>query len=1503
MKSSRVKKILAVILCLTLGLSTNMITMAESVNSPAVESVQQDQAGSEQAAADAAALQTMSVESSSDTNQTEAAQPTEAPEPTPEVTAEPTAVPTEAPTPEATAEPTQTPAAATTETPQVTEVPAAEAVPTQGAEETEISIQTQIDDTLITMSGPESSFPEGQNYEIVASELDDKAIQDVEVALRKKELEKNVKISTYQAYDIKLVVDGTEMQPNGNVTVTFTGGDISDHVVSAENIDVYHVDENLQTAEDMTNTVKETSVLMETNHFSTYVISTESQNPITVTIEHYLEQGNGKQPTELFAKDTKQITNTTTIDNMSKSADNSYEVSKIVKRNKAGDETEVTADQVITEDTTYRVYYKATTASDVKGDAQFFDYQVQGVTGYGKNKTNFSINDSENYDQNSQANQRISSGTVDQNRTENKYYTYVTVNGTDRNINDYDENYVGGKGVYTGIIEGIDLATGELKMGKNSSGKLLYEPGFFTKSEKTGKQYYDNFDLYFTRNGNKYTLSYVQQEGSRYKTDSGEEFFPLDYVNDPTDEANSSANSTNPNTWEKHNCYFGLRYDIEFSIGEYVGEMNYKFTGDDDLWVVLDGKQVVIDLGGIHGAAPGEIDLWQALNISDKTNLTEAQKNDKHTLTILYMERGAGDSNCQMEYTLPNSKILDVTQKRTADLVFAKVTSDLQPLSGAEFTVQDESGKTVPVRVSGNIFTVSGLLEGNTYTLQETKSPEGYVKNDETYRIKLEDVNGALTAKLYHSDGTTEVAGNQIVNYTEKEEIEKELEYDKSVTTDDGYGSRYEDRTYTLHLTANSKAESEGTPDQTGNIVLVLDRSSSMKNDLSKLKNGAKAFVQEAHENSPISSIEILTFAGAYPDDGNISKSGFIELSDNGVSRLNSFIDKISTASGDNGGTNMGAALEEAYDDIKDRQNGTVVFFTDGRPGYYSQNNGSESYNDRIMNSYIADVAKEYADKLKAENIHIYCIGYGSELDETFYWDSYNGGTIWSPNHNIKGSDFLKNYIASEGKYWPVDADDDLGEIFENLAGEVGEGLAIKADCIIDTIDPRFELTKDAKNKIETWNKEFKSKYGNNKEYITYDSETGTITWQNEAAEIKNGTSDQPGWSYDIQIQAKDDFIGGNMIPTNGVDSGIYLEDGTTAYFPKPTVNVKLLGIKGSQKEEKVFVQDKITPQDKISELQFTIQNEASNEIPEECRLTADDMATLVNSGTVEKQYSYTNTKKDYVGTFTYTLTSGQSTIADHQALSKGATEIYTVTLSYTPYSVNQRTENLGTDYENPVPENQATVNPKTAEAQYKITIVAGKLSIEKKLASDTARNPELEGDPVFTFKITCKYRPQEYEETTETLYRTVRIEEDKDSAVAEIIENLPRGEYTITELETQRYKLQSVADGSGNLTGTASENSITFEIGCGENKDNYTALEGKSVFTNKKTGDSGKRTDTDVVINRFVRQEDGSWKVIVEKVPQNVAGKEAESSVKIEASKETVGMDSGEDQMESGDQ
>lgn len=504
--------------------------------------------------------------------------------------------------------------------------------------ESDVSIQTTVNGTTITMSGPHSSFPEGNNYEISASELNEEETKDVEIALKKKEDETNTKIATYKAYDIKLLVDGIETQPTGDVNVKFEGGEVKENLTNAENVEVYHVDESNQTANDISGITAEDTVTMTTNHFSTYVITTTKDGGVDITVQHYLQN----TTTPLYRDSTVHLNKGQEIKDLS--SPSNYTAQKVVKVNRDGSaDTELSGDEVITDNQTYRVYYTATTGTSDES-VQMFDYQVKG-------NNNTSINNSSNYDKKSSSTTRFASGLIKDQYNDNKYDTKVKINESDIYINTWNTdsrnrnvNYVNGKvfgeeNATTGIITGVNFSTGALNMGTNSSRQLMYEPGFFTKDTKPGKQVLSGYKLSLSRSGDTYKLTDVKKDNEsvlRGYTTEGANFYPLDSIR------KNNPDSANDND---HNDYFGMRYDIEFKIGDYLGDLNYTFKGDDDLWAVLDanenGGKVVIDLGGIHSALDKSVDLWKTIlgndnyTPEDRKNLSEDERNKTHTLTIL----------------------------------------------------------------------------------------------------------------------------------------------------------------------------------------------------------------------------------------------------------------------------------------------------------------------------------------------------------------------------------------------------------------------------------------------------------------------------------------------------------------------------------------------------------------------------------------------------------------------------------------------------------------------------------------------------------------------------------------------------------------------------------------------------------------------------------------------------------------------------------------------------
>lgn len=1106
---------------------------------------------------------------------------------------------------------------------------------------------------------------------------------------------------------------------------------------------------------------------------SGYSITTSATNGVDITVQHYLEDG--EDP--LYKESKVHLSNDQKIENLSSLTN--YEAVKVVEVNDGVASSDpIRGNIVLTTDKTYRVYYQETTETITKRPVQMFDYTING-----KNK---GINSSENYGNNIPTTSRLASGTIGEGC--NDYDTNISVSGKnpyyinawDRDSKNspvnrdsghtYGSNTDGTAFAAKGIITGIDYDSGALKMGKTSDNAQLYEPGYFTREAKEGKSIYpDRYKLTFNRNGDNYTLYDVtntegtQSKLSNYNRTTGENFFPLDDLGTDKDDKNTTA-ATDGN---KHNDYFGMRYDVQFTLGGYLGNLNYHFKGDDDLWVVLDaeknGGRVVLDIGGIHAAIEDSVDLWQVLlektnyNLEDKIEYLEADadgngiknKDEKHTLTILYMERGAHESNCKMDFTLPNSTVIDTSRLETSSLKLTKVNTSGKVISGAEFSVTNDSNqndtRTVTSGTDGKL-TFTGLQQGSIYTLSEVSVPSPYVRTTTTWKVKLE--GSPLRAVLYDSTGTvqqtldTTDSTYHIVNSTQEDIVSQSVESNKTVSV-----KNYDKRIYQVDLTASSKTTQTVTKTTPYDIVMVLDTSGSMGDNLYKyteytgtlnanyfnnenryfvktddkiyqslnynpgyygnsywyykdansntvrvtqggstkiytrtsdgtkmaaLQNAAKAFVSNVEQKNPDSRISIVSFSGSASIE-NSNEKYLLRVGDSKAT-IDSWIDNLSAY----GATNTADGFEKAKDVFSssekwasvnqtDGRKKMVVFLTDGVPTTHSD------YSDTVASkavTYASDIKREY-------EADIYSLG---------IFDAAGSNGKLSDASIAKINKFMTDVASDSNKYMTADSIDSLYRIFNSITDNMPASITA---TITDVIDSRFELTAGEKERLE----------GRGATVTTLDGIT-TVTWTNTTVNSKTG--DTPGWHETIEIKAKDDFIGGNMIPTNGPASGIKVGE-NTKYFPQPSVNVKLLDSSLGSKEITVYKSHTIKSSDFPSELEnlykFTELDDKTElkpgeaGIPTLAEFTAAELTKLKAGKPVEKDYTYPGTI-DKVGTFKYEykpVTNGIKTVdangkvlstadamKNHPATTVGnAVEKYELTVTFVPSTVDERKQLL----------------------------------------------------------------------------------------------------------------------------------------------------------------------------------------------------------------------------------
>lgn len=198
-----------------------------------------------------------------------------------------------------------------------------------------------------------------------------------------------------------------------------------------------------------------------------------------------------------------------------------------------------------------------------------------------------------------------------------------------------------------------------------------------------------------------------------------------------------------------YNYGFGTKLQMDFTLTDdgmvetnKIGKdgkkektnIKFFFSGDDDVWVFIDG-QLVLDVGGAHGKVSGLLEFGETKDgknsvtayvskvkkggtakdndIDEKTvnsavktvkyngndiyfyakntNLEPLDKGKKHTLTMYYMERGMWESNMAVAFNFPDNNELQVQKQvvlKNVDPEFQKCFTDKKIFN---FTIQNQA--------------------------------------------------------------------------------------------------------------------------------------------------------------------------------------------------------------------------------------------------------------------------------------------------------------------------------------------------------------------------------------------------------------------------------------------------------------------------------------------------------------------------------------------------------------------------------------------------------------------------------------------------------------------------------------------------------------------------------------------------------------------------------------------------------------------------------------------
>lgn len=364
------------------------------------------------------------------------------------------------------------------------------------------------------------------------------------------------------------------------------------------------------------------------------------------------------------------------------------------------------------------------------------------------------------------------------------------------------------------------------------------------------------------------------------------------------------------------------------------------------------------------------------------------------------------------------------------------------------------------------------------------------------------------------------------------------------------------------------------------------------------LKAAATAFVNNVYNDAVNNNVDHRISVIGFSADSNI-KIGLVNDIRNNKNDVLNAVNGLETSGGtyiEKGMANAKKAFDEAASTSATTRNRVVIVFTDGIPG-----NGSWS-NTTITGS--ANPAISTSNTLKNDyKATVYTIGMLDNADpELDIQDDSDDSARTNKFLHYLSSNFPNatsmsaggsNGSIDKGCYLSASDTASLNAIFKKISSEISTPtINLGSNTVIkDTVTKYFDMPADtSKVSVKTVN------------CTSYDAKTGAAKWaststalKGAAVSIDGNAVNVTGFDFDsnyisekaktdgsygkklvieFTVTPKDGFAGGNNVPTNGSESGIYEnKDATTPVdtFEIPTVNVPVIAPALTAKDSNIY--------------------------------------------------------------------------------------------------------------------------------------------------------------------------------------------------------------------------------------------------------------------------------------------------------------------------------------------